>query len=249
MTSYECLEAVMKEALLMSPTKYVEDETQTIFLYDPETNSDLVGSGMTINLMNGATQSPELINGYPSILMGTTSYVQGVFKEPIDLSSTNWTLEWTSKHAAAGGTYPAEMYIGQALITSDGILARWGDSGFGHRYQFGTRFRQVADCWNISVTKGQVVDVETTVALVCRNKEISVFYNGVKQALAGGQGNVYNKYSFTVTGDISNLTTFTIGTPPNKPYNVQPGLRGRVRLSLGARYSRNYSVVPLELDN
>lgn len=67
MSSYDYLEAVMKEALLMSPTKYVEDETQTIFLYDPETNSDLVGSGMVINLVNGTTQSPELVNGHPSI--------------------------------------------------------------------------------------------------------------------------------------------------------------------------------------
>lgn len=134
-------------------------------------------------------------------------------------------------------------------MSGDGILARFGDSGFGHRFQFGTRFRAITDCWNIPATKGSVMGIETTIAMVCRDKMISVYHNGVRQMFAGGRGAVYNMSSFTADGDLSKLTTFTFGTAPLSPYNVQAGLRGRVRLSLGARYSRNYSVGPLELDN
>ncbi|WDS62038.1 hypothetical protein [Pseudomonas phage D6] len=237
----------MFEQLMSKAVLAEEEQGQTIFLYDPETNTDLMGSNSVITLYGTAALSDTIINGHKSLaLPSTASGFKAVFPTPIDLQGKNWTLEWSFYNTTAAGAYASETCLNTGSGT--GILSRWGDSGFGNRLQLGVRFSAVTDCWNPAMTKASSVNTEINMALSCKAGLVTVFRNGVKQGLANGTGGTYGAQTFPVSSvSLASLANLTIGYAGGGQPS-QLGYHGRVRLSLGGRYTRNYTVVPLEVD-
>lgn len=238
----------MHEQLLSKALLTDEEIGQTLFLYDPETNSDIKGSGAIITFIGGTALSDTLVNGHKTLLLPTTtSGFKAVFPTPIDLQGKNWTLEWSFRNTAASATYATETVISSSAA-GEGILSRWGDNGFGHRLQLGCRFSTIQDCWSPAITKASTTNVDINMALSCKAGIVSVFRNGTKMGLANGTGPTYGAQGFPVSGfNLSNMINLLVGYQGSS-MNNQPGFHGRIRLSLGGRYTRNYTVVPLELD-
>jgi hypothetical protein len=234
--------------LLLSPGGSLKDEEPgtTIFLYDPETNTDLAGSGATITLIGAAVQDNTVINGHKSLAIPTTgSGMRAVFAAPLNLQGVNWTLEWSFYNTSSAASYAPELTINSSTAGT-GILSRWGDAGFGNRLQLGGRFSTAPECWSPPVLKSTSLNNEVNMALSCKDGVVHVFRNGIKVAIANGTSGTYNYLTYPVGTNLSNLINLTAGYIGSGSA-TQTGYRGRIRLSLGGRYTRNYPLVPLEL--
>ena len=234
--------------ILLLPQAGLQDEEagQTIFLYDPETNTDLAGSGATITLIGAAVKDDTIINGHKTLSIPTTaSGFRAVFSTPLNLQGKNWTLEWSFYNTSSAASYAPELTINSSTAGT-GILSRWGDAGFGNRLQLGGRFSTAPECWSPPVLKSTSLNSEVNMALSCKDGIIHVFRNGVKVAMANGTSGTYNYQTYPVGANLSNLINLTAGYIGSGSA-AQTGYRGRIRLSLGGRYTRNYPLAPLEL--
>uniref|UniRef100_A0AB39CCS2 Tail fiber protein n=1 Tax=Pseudomonas phage RVTF4 TaxID=3236931 RepID=A0AB39CCS2_9VIRU len=238
----------MNELLLATGEEFQEDEGTTIFLYDPETESDLMGVVHTYTKYGTVTPDDLEINGHKTLKLGTNvSGMQITFATPFNLQDKDWTLEWSFRNTVSAGTaYATELTLPSA-VAGQGILSRWGDTGFGNRLQVGGSMGAVNSIWNPPISKAASLNVDTNMALSCKNGRVSVFRNGVLQMLANGTGGVYNTPNYPVGANLSSLAYMQINSSGSGMIN-QLGNRGRIRLSLGARYTRNYTIKPLELD-
>lgn len=232
--------------LLMSAGKAAEGipEADVIFLWDPTEARDLIGSAATITLIGATSIDPDYqIDGVNTMLFpGTTSGATITFETPLVLNGLDWTIEWSAINAAAASSYANEfaMYSG---VTGNGMLARWGDAGFGNRLQFGNKFAAAADCFNIALSKAGSVGQLSRFALVCKNSVVSVFRNGIKQSLAVGTGSTYNQASFPAGTALTDLRAIRLGwLSSSVPTNASR--HGRIRISKNALYTTNYTPQP-----
>jgi len=185
------------------------------------------------------------IDGKTLVLpLNTRDCLSIIFAVPMNLKSNNWTLEWSEINDGAPSGYFGELSIGTSADGSNGITVRYGDGGFGDRMQFGGPLDSFANCWSIGFSKTALRGVLKRYALVQNAGAISVFVNGVKQMLALGVSNVYDKPTFTSSNPNTALTHIKIGSFQSN-YPTMPARRGPVRFNpTVAKYSANYTPVP-----
>lgn len=185
------------------------------------------------------------IDGRTLVLPANTrDYLNIVFDTPMNLKSNDWTLEWSDINDGAPANYYGELSIGTAVDGSNGITVRYGDGGFGHRMQFGGPLNTFENCWSIPFSKSALQGVLRRYAMVQNAGNISVFVDGVKQMLALGVSNVYDRATFTSSNPNTALTHIKIGSF-SSTYPTMPARRGPVRFNpTKAKYSANYTPVP-----
>lgn len=232
--------------LLMTGGKAVDviPEPDVIFLWDPEQAKDLIGSAASIAYVGSTTiDTVNTIDGHPVLSFPNASAGATItFETPLSLAGLEWTIEWSVINTVAASAYASEfaMYSG---VSSNGILARWGDTGFGNRLQFGNKFAAATDCYNIALTKAGSVNQLSHFALVCRGTQISVFRNGVKQAMAVGTGGTYNQPTFPAGTALTDLRAIRIGWL-NSTVVAMVGRHGRIRICKNALYTNSYTPQP-----
>jgi hypothetical protein len=234
----------MIEALLQHSGPFREDTGNVLFLFDPETGTDLMGSTPTVAYTNSAGPDAFAIRGKPTYaLPNTNAGLTITLATPLNLQGKNWTLEWSTYNTGAFSAYAWELGLVNA---SAGIQARYGNSGFGSRLQVGTNFRTVGAAWNPPVSNASTLNVLKEYALVCKNNAISMFVDGKKQKFANGTGSVYNTDSFAPADDLSGLTRIIAGFQGSTVPAVI-SKHGRIRISDFARYTRDYEPKLLEM--
>lgn len=218
----------------------------TIFLYDPETNTDLVTGTVCGVLRTGTTvDSAVLIDGHKTIKNATSTHgVAITFPKPIDLGSLpEWTIEWSTRPTSVGYDYGTEMLLNWP--SGPFVGARWTDGGFGYRLQFsgGDGFGNAATVWRIPQTNTTIINKLNKFAMVLKDGKISVYLNGVKQTMNNGTSNAVAQDYFAKLGAWQPLTVMNIGWT-NGTYVGWLGNYGRIRISKGARYTANYTPDP-----
>lgn len=239
----------MFEAMLMNGKRTPEETGDVIFLYDPVTNTDLIG-GPSVSTLSGGAVADEtiLINGQPTLKFPTGSAKQVIaFPSDLNLTTGNWTLEWSFINNSAPSAYANDFVMySRTGGSSVGVYTRFGDSGFGHRYNLSDP-RGAANpnfCQPLPFTKASLVGLTTNVAMVSIGGLIKVYINGVFQMMAVGAGSgAYTQPTFAAQG-MDAIYQWGIGWVGSTVQAV-PGNRGRIRLSNFARYKANYTPGPL----
>lgn len=234
----------MLESLLGLLESPPEDTGNVIFLYDPVTNTELMGTNPTIVLSGGAVaDAANPIDGRSSLSFPSTSAgLLITFATPLNLQGKNWTVEWSSKNTTAAASYAHEFSL-LSSTAGTGVLSRYGDQGFQNRLHFGTSFGVANNTWAPAITKANATNVLNHYALVCKDGQIKIFCNGLQQSLARGTTTVYNLQSFTPQDSLANITRLRLGFEASSTPAVT-GYHGRIRISDFARYSRSYTYVP-----
>lgn len=213
-------------------------------LWDFGQGKDLNGTSATIAVSGGSVvDTTNTIDGNPTLSFPNTSASATItFQTPLDFSGKDFTIEWSSYNTAAASAYANELCL-YSGAGSTGILSRWGDSGFGNRLQFGNSFSAAATCWNMNFTKAQSVNVLCYYAIVCKDGFISIYRNGIKQALANGTGASYTAQGYTAQASFGDLRAVRIGFLSSS-VPAMTGRHGRIRISKNALYTANYTPVP-----
>lgn len=242
----------MIEHLLNLGTSVPAETGNVIFLYDPVTNTDLVGGSSTSTLSGGAVADATiLINGQPTLKFPTVAAKQVVsFPTDLNLTTGNWTLEYSFINNTAPADYANDFIMySRSGGSGVGLYTRFGDSGFLNRWNLSDP--RGATNPNLTqplpFTKTTLVGLTTNVALVCIAGLIKVYVNGTVQLMAVGAGSgVYNQPTFTAQG-MDKIYQFGIGDVNGGTVRAVPGNRGRIRISNFARYKSNYTPGPLTL--
>lgn len=198
--------------------------------------------GFTIQKTVGVTQEDPASIGDTTYILpnGTTDGIDIIFDTPINLAATDWTLEWTSQNLGTGGTgYFAEIAL-LAAPDTQGVEARYGDNGFGHRLQFGGLVNGTSNVWSVSSNKTTLNGVLKKYAMVKQGSNIAVYIDGIRQNLAVGTGADYSIPSFPIDTNISAIKYVRVGSTAYGGAALA-AKRANVRLSLYARYTGNYT--------
>lgn len=235
----------MIELLLGGKPKAAQPPYQDpAFLYDPETNSDLLGSKPTIlRRANTTVDTNYLIDDHPTVRLGTANAgIQVTFQTPFNFNIPEWTIEWSSRIEAIGTYYFTELLF----IASNGdfLGCRWTDGGYNSMLQMSVgSWANNNTNWR-ALTKTAVLGVLKRYALIYKDGVIRFYVDGVMQELMNGTAGTGAKQMFFVPP--VNLVAYAnmyIGYQGsvNGSYT---GNVGRVRLSNYARYTGNYTPEP-----
>lgn len=160
-----------------------------------------------------------------------TDGVDIVFDQALNLSTTDWTLQWSSINQTAAGEYLTE--IAMLPATGAGVTARYGDGGFGNRLQFGGALTALSNVWSVPFTKATLNGVLKKYRLVKQGSSISVYVDDIKRNLAVGVGTTYDQSSFPVDGNLTAIKKIRVGSTPAHGFTMA-ALRGAVTLNLSA---------------
>ncbi len=167
------------------------------------------------------------------IAHGGQDNVRFVLDRPLNLASTDWTLEWSSLNlSGADGNYYAEIAL-LPTTGNNGLTARWGDGGFQNRLQFGGRVDLVSNNYNVNLTKAAVVNVLKKYRLVKQGVNVEAYIDDVRQNFAAGTGTTYNMATFPLDTDLSAIKHIVIGAFAWGGYALG-AIRGPVKLTLAA---------------
>lgn len=188
----------------------------------------------TASLTNGVTfeEFPSIGDATAVLPAGNQDLIEFTFAQAINLSDTDWTLEWSSKNLAASDGYFAEIAMLPA-VGNFGITARYGDSGFGQRLQFGGSVSGLSSIYNAKFTKTALNNVVKEYRLVKQGTRVFAYVNNVKQNLAIGTSTTYDQPSFPVDSDLTAIKRVLIGAVSSGGLTM-PAYRGPVKLSLSA---------------
>jgi hypothetical protein len=193
---------------------------------------------------SAAFESTPTIDGKTASFTTTADTLKVTFGTPLNLSTSDWTLEWSIiNQAVPAADYAAELGLFPANGGVAGLQARYGSPGFGNRLQFGGRMAALETCYSSQYTKSGLVGVLKRFALVSKNKSITLYVNGVRENFALGTTNTYNTTAFGLDTDMSAITNLLLGSNPLAGGSVL-AKRGPVKLSMFAKYSANYTPVP-----
>jgi hypothetical protein len=241
----------MFESLLSSGHPGAAETGDVVFLYDPVTNTDLVGGPAVTTLSGGAVADETiLINGQPTLKFPSVTAKHVItFPTDLNLVQGNWTLEWSFINNSAPTAYANDFVMysrtGGAGV---GLYTRFGDGGFLNRWVLSDPRGAATPSLTqpLPFTKAALVGLTTNVALVSIAGVIRVYVNGVATMMALGNGSTnYNQPTFIAEG-MDKIYAFGLGDV-NSTVRAVPGNRGRIRLSNFARYKSNYTPGPLTL--
>lgn len=218
------------------------DIVDGIFVFNPGTTGIVLTPTFTQSAGITKEEPPTLGDPTFHLPAGGNANIIVDFGQAIDLRGMDWTLEWSSRNEAQGTTYYGEIGLFLAAETP-GVIARYGDSGFGNRLQFGGNIASAGLAYNARFTKTALNGVAKRYALVSKAGQIAFFAEGVREMYANGVGTTYNVATFATNGNMSAIRRIKIGsTSTGAP--TMPASRGKVRFSLFARYTDNYEVEP-----
>jgi len=213
------------------------------FTFDPG-SSGVSLSGKT-NVTSGVIREepPSIGDVTVSLPLGNLDNITWEFDQPLDLSARDWTLEWSSHNEAS---VLAGYVADTALLSTAGleaVCARYGNSGYGERFQLGGNMATAAVVWNSRFTKSAVNGVLKNYALVSVAGQISLYVDGVKEMLANGTSSNYTAASFASNASLTAVKYIRLGGYGANAITM-PAKRGKARFSLFARYSDNYTPTP-----
>jgi len=226
----------MRKFPLTAPVKlrpYVEPPAPADFF-----TTDTGGAPLTYTIQKTAGASVD-----EPAQIGTASYtlqhgnqdsITILLDQPINLAATDWTLEWTTlNQSAADGSYYAEIAMLPAAGNL-GVVARYGDGGYGNRLQFGGLMSAQTNVWNANYTKATLNGVLRKCVMVKQGTTVSVYINDVRQNLAIGTTSTYDQTTFTIDTDITAIKRIVLGATPSGGGTIG-AIRGPVKLSLSAK--------------
>lgn len=235
----------MIEQLLVQLATSPPETGDVLFLYDPETNSDLTGRGATSTLTGGAVlDTVDLIHGVPTLKFPTASAKQVItFPADLNLTDSNWTLEWSAYYDPIAANIYRNDLIVDARVSPNGIYTRFGDNGFNNRFVLAD-LRGSANPALTQPTPYTKTALQSQVwhwALVSIAGLVKLYCNGNQVIMAlGYNSTTYNKSTFPV-GGMNGLYQMRIGDANGSSVMAATGYRGRIRLSNFARYKSNYT--------
>nr|DAF93763.1 MAG TPA: hypothetical protein [Myoviridae sp. ctshb19] len=222
----------MRRAPLTQPVKlrpYVPPPIPgAFFVTDP---------GITYTITSSAgveiEETPSIGDATLILPSSTTDGVDIIFDQALNLAATDWTLQWSSENTTSGGgSYFAEIALLPAA-SNLGVVARYGDGGYGNRLQFGGQLSTTTNVWNAPFTKTTLVSVLKRYRLVKQGTTITLYVDDVKQLLAVGTGSTYNVQAFTIDTDITAIKKIRLGATPSGG-STMPAKRGPVQFNLSA---------------
>lgn len=226
-------------------------DLQGIFLFDPQTNTDLINNNATVTSSGAAVDSAYLIDGQPTVkLTAITNYLLITIPTPIDLDVGDWTVEYSrvaSSFSALASKYDGEF---TGLTTaSKNLVMRWTDTGYGRLLQaiIGGAVT-AATYWRIQPPKDNMVNILSRMAIVCKSGVITIFKDGVPQQVrnwdeAGNASKVVVQNNFPKEASLGKLSSIRLGyVGTNNP--AAPSNLGRIRISDYARYTSAYTPAP-----
>lgn len=228
--------AYIKSYPLTAPTKlraWVEPPPPSEFFIFDTGGAPI---GYTIQKTSGVyfDSPPQIGDASATLPHDNQDLITIVLDKAVDLSATDWTLEWSSVNTtAADGSYYAEI----ALLPESGnlgVVARYGDGGYGNRMQFGGLMNSTTNVWNVNFTKTSLNSVLKNCSLVKQGNTISFYLNGVRQQFALGTGTTYNQNVFSIDTTISAIKRVCVGAQPSGG-KTMGAIRGPVKLSLTAK--------------
>lgn len=226
-----------------------------LILYDPETNSDLMGNA-TITY-RGTYNLDQAIRffGKPTVKCTENDgiHIAPINPNLLNLNGTDWTYEYEIYQTPVTGTEStAFRYYYWDVTSTSGIAngCRAGDAGQGYLRQFSiSSFQTPTSNYRIPEqrTSAAVVSQYLQMALVCKNGRITNYVNGIAQPLANGTGtpSSFPLTSWPCPSDAGYLRNIRHGWISSAILGVSAN-RGRIRISDFARYERNYT--PRALD-
>jgi len=196
---------------------------------------------------SAAYETTPSIDGKTMVLSALTDRVTITLGTAVNLIASDWTFEWsTINQTDAVSGYASEvMFHAGAPDDSAVLIARYGDGGFGNRLQFGGQMRSLQTCYAISLNKANMVGSLKRFALVQKNKNISLFVNGVKQLFALGTSYTYDTPSFVNDADATAMRRIILGDWLNGGSGAVPAKRGPMRLTMRALYDADYTPQPI----
>ena len=197
--------------------------------------SESAAPTFTIERTIGASVEDPPSLGAASVIIahGGQDNVRFVLDQPLNLASTDWTLEWSSLNlSGADGNYYAEIAL-LPTTGNNGLTARWGDGGFQNRLQFGGRVDLASNNYNVNLTKAAVVNVLKKYRLVKQGVNVEAYIDDVRQNFAAGTGTTYNMATFPLDTDLSAIKHIVIGAFAWGGYALG-AIRGPVKLTLAA---------------
>lgn len=215
------------------------------FLFDTDTATDLIGLHPCTFTTQGTISydSNNLINGHKSLYFpATSSGLWITFPDNFDLSG-DITLEWSSYNMSAPSGYAHEIGLLQADNTW-GLLARYGDSGFGHLLQFGASMASAAVTYSCQYTKAALNGQLSHHALVVSNGRVRYYRNGVLELTRNGTTGSFTLQSFPSMGtNMATIRTLRFGYS-SASVGAIVSRHGRIRISKFARYLGARYTVP-----
>mgnify|MGYP001113576761 CR=1 FL=1 len=240
----------MIESLLATTEVTVQPpDLPGVFLFDPESQTDLMNNNATVTLSGATVDATYLIDGYPTTkLPSITSYLLITLPNPLELDANDWTLEWSCMVSAFQATrYDGEMR--GTTTTGKVVASRWTDSGYGTQLQSFAGAAATEDLlWRIPGAKQTFVNQLRRMALVCRGGAVTVFKDGLPQKvtnwnIVGNSSKQVTRDSFNKDAVIGKLNSIRLGwtatATPAAISNV-----GRIRFSDYARYIFPYTPAP-----
>lgn len=219
------------------------NSAEDFFFYDgPDAQT------ISINRYGAAAyETTPTIDGKTLVLSGVNDRMIITLSKAIDMLNLDWTLEWsTINQTDAVSAYASELMLhGGAPDDTTHLIARYGDAGFGNRLQFGAAMTTLQNSYAVPYNKTTMVGSLKRIALVQKDKNITVFINGVKQLLALGAGYTYNVASFVNDLPATNTRRIVIGDWLNGGSGAVPAKRGPMRLSMRALYTADYTPAPI----
>lgn len=207
---------------------------------------NVVGSDLfpsyTINL--GASVTYETTPSIDGVTLGgnlgSLNDTNIVFDTAVDLTLSNWTLEYSAVITGAD----ASQYIGEISLTSalntPGYYTRYSQSAFNDRFSIATS-DQINGVYSPNLRRTGMRTLHR-IALVKVGTNINLYFDGVKQAVAVGQAATYTTYDIPVTPLLKTVKYLVIGR--NSAMGACTLKVGPIRFSGYARYSNNYTPVP-----
>lgn len=242
----------MIEQLLTLTSQKVVPSIPPILLYDPVTNTDLTGNSTIVTNGSPVIDDSVKFYGFSTATWNENTGVFLTFKDQniLNLYNSDWTYEYEIQQTEAPTNY--KFYYWDVLSNSS--IANGGrstDSGYGFFRQFGINGFGASDnsqMWRIQGSQSSLVGTPQQIALVCRDKVISIYVNGVRQALASGTGSApsFNTFSYPCPSNAGYLRQVRHGYLSAQSKGVA-SKRGRIRVSNYARYLSNYTPKALTL--
>ena len=236
----------MNELLLAIKEDPPAPTGDVVFLYDPATSKDLISGQVCIALSNNAAiDTINQIDGHSTLKLAQgTSQGLITLPTPINFEAlSEWTVEWTSRPTSIGSSYFTELFLDIAVTQGYPIGCRWGDGGYANRLQFNIGNWSNGVIGQPPIAKSSVVSKDNRWAMVFKNAQLRIYYNGVLQLIAFGTTSNYNQNYISKTQEFGLIAKLYIGYY-NSINQAWLGNMGRIRISNFARYLGNYTPIP-----
>uniref|UniRef100_A0AB39CDF8 Tail fiber protein n=1 Tax=Pseudomonas phage HRDY3 TaxID=3236930 RepID=A0AB39CDF8_9VIRU len=196
----------------------------------------------TFTKTNGVTLENPATIGTDTVILasGNQDTLDIKFSQALNLSTSDWTLEWSSQNLEAAAGYCAHI----ALLPETGafgITARYGDDGFSNRLQFGGLISQPSQIFNVPFNKTTLLNALRKYTMVKQGQNISVYVDSIKQDFAVGTSQTYDTATFAPDADITAIKRVRLGNISSGGSTLS-AKHGPVKLTMSAKPPVGFTV-------